>query len=60
VDRSTPAVEVFFFHHVHHLSLSLQAAKKLKRLVGHMIVAERSALVAVEENMCLLPPNSTP
>lgn len=45
-----------FFHHVDHLSPSLQAIKELKRPVGHMIGAERS-VVAVEENKCLLPPN---
>jgi hypothetical protein len=47
-----------FFHHVDHLSPSLQAVKELKRPVGHMIGAERS-VVAVEENKCLLPPNYT-
>ena len=44
-----------FFHHVDHLSPSLQAVKKLKRPVGHMVCTDRS--VSVEENKCLLPPN---
>ena len=47
-----------FFHHVDHLSPSLQAIKELKRPVGHMVSADRSVL-AVEENKCLLPPNYT-
>lgn len=47
-----------FFHHVDHLSPSLQAVKELKRPVGHMVGADR-AVVAVEENKCLLPPNYT-
>ena len=46
-----------FFHHVDHLSPSLQAVKELKRPVGHMVCADRSVVVAVEENKCLLPPN---
>ena len=46
-----------FFHHVDHLSPSLQAVKELKRPVGDMVCADRSAVVAVEENKCLLPPN---
>ena len=51
-----------FFHHVDHLSPSLQAIKELKRPVGQMIGAERSSsssllLAAVEENKCLLPPS---
>ena len=33
-----------FFHHVDHLSPSLQAVKELKRPVGHMVCADRSVV----------------
>lgn len=45
-----------FFHHVDHLSPSLQAIKELKRPVGHIVCTDRCVL-AVEENKYLLPPN---
>lgn len=45
-----------FFHHVDHLSPSLQPVKELKRPVGHMVGLDRSVVLAVEENKCLIPP----
>ena len=45
-----------FFHHVDHLSPSLQPIKELKRAVGHIVCSDRCVL-AVEENKFLLPPN---
>ena len=51
-----PSDAKLFFHHVDHLSPSLQAIKELKRPVGHIVCTDRSIL-AVEENKFLLPPN---
>lgn len=51
------AADRLFFHHVDHLSPSLQPVKELKRPVGHMIGLDKGSVVAVEENKCLLPPN---
>ena len=58
VPTGSDSKDRLFFHHVDHLSPSLQSVKELKRPVGHIICTDRS-IVAVEENKCLLPPNYT-
>ena len=57
-ETAVNAVRIFF-HHVDHLSPSLQPVKELKRPVGHMVCVDRSVVVVLSVAVVIFPAPNT-
>ena len=57
-ETAVNAVRIFF-HHVDHLSPSLQPVKEVKRPVGHMVCVDRSVVVVLSVAVVIFPAPNT-
>ncbi|CAM1304230.1 WDFY3 (predicted) [Pycnogonum litorale] len=53
------APDKLFFHNLDNLKPMMQPVKELRSEVGQMVYVEKSTLLAVEQNKCLIPPMYT-